>query len=86
MGEKLRVNHLSESSKIICVIVRKLEPSREVWFPDLMSCLLGGPFNLNNPSTYFSDVIKIMDVFSILQEATSDDNLCRMYIGWAPFL
>ena len=86
MGEKLRVNHLSESSKIICVKVRKLEPSREVWFPDLMSCPLGGPFNLNNPSTYFSDVIKIMDVFSILQEATSDDNLCRMYIGWAPFL
>ena len=24
--------------------------------------------------TYFSDVIKMMDVFSILQEATSDDN------------
>ena len=36
--------------------------------------------------TYFSDVIKMMDVFSILQEATSDDNLCRMNIGWAPFL
>ena len=92
-----------------------MDPYTEVWFPDLVSCPLGGLFSLflqlslwrranaRNVSfftlygdqftfstqlltlndllyscTYFSDVIKMMDVFSILQEATSDDNLCRM--------
>ena len=100
-----------------------MDPYTEVWFPDLVSCPLGGLFSLfrqlslwrranaRNVSfftlyggqftfstqlltsndllyscTYFSDVIKMMDVFSILQEATSDDNLCPMNIGWAPFL
>ena len=63
-----------------------MDPSREVWFPDLVSCPLGGLVSLNNPFANSSDVIKMMDVFSILQEATSDDNLCRMYIGCAPFL
>ena len=63
-----------------------MDPSREVWFPDLVSCPFGGLVSLNNPFANSSEVIKIMDVFSILQEATSDDNLCRMYIGCAPFL
>ena len=51
-----------------------MDPSREVWFPDLVSCPLGGLVSLNNPFANSSDVIKMMDVFSILQEATSDDN------------
>ena len=63
-----------------------MDPSREVWFPDLVSCPLGGLVSLNKPFANSSDVIKMMDVFSILQEATSDDRLCRMNIGWAPFL
>ena len=65
-----------------------MDPSREVWFPDLvyMSCPLDGLVSLNNTFANSSGVIKMMDVFFILQEAMSDDNLCRMYIGWAPFL
>ena len=88
-----------------------MDPYTEVWFPDLVSCPLGGLFSLfrqlslwrranaRNVSfftlyggqftfstqlltlndllysrTFFSDVIKMMDIFSILQEATSDDN------------
>ena len=30
--------------------------------------------------------ILIEVLVSITQEATATDNLCRMYVGWAPFL
>ena len=40
-----------------------MDPSREVWFPDLVSCPLGGLVSLNNPFANSSEVIKIMDVF-----------------------
>ena len=64
-----------------------MDPSREVWFPDQVCHVLWvdslAEITLLANS---SGVIKMMDVFFILQEAISDDNLCRMYIGWAPFL
>ena len=51
-------------------MVRKMDPYTEVWFSTQLLTLN----DLLYSRTYFSDVIKMMDIFSILQEATSDDN------------
>ena len=47
----------------------------------------GGLVSLNNPfANSWRKGYQDDGRFFILQEAMSDDNLCRMYIGWAPFL
>ena len=48
---------------------------------------MGGLVSLNNPfANSWRKGYQDDGRFFILQEAMSDDNLCRMYIGWAPFL